>query len=54
MTVHDHHLQTVFDIGTAHIRIIIQRQQLDIREHLLELLADATADHMVRQAAERL
>ena len=52
--VHDQHLQPVLHIGKAHIRVIIQRQDLHIGIKLLQPLDNASAHHMVGQTAKGL
>ena len=52
--VHYQHLQTVLNVRAAHIRVVIQRKQFDIREHLLKFFTYAAAYNVVRQAAEGL
>ena len=41
--IHNKHLQTVFNIRKAYVRIIVKRQQLNIREQFLQPFADASA-----------
>lgn len=50
--IHNEHLQPVFHIGIAGIRVQVQRKDLDARKLLLQPLSDAAAADVVRQAPE--
>ena len=52
--VHDQHLQAVLHVDKAHVRIVVKRQQLNIREHLLETPGNTAAYDMVGDAAKWL
>ncbi len=52
--VHNQHLQAVFDIGKADVRVVIQRQNLHIGIKLLQPFDNASAHDMVGQTAEGL
>ena len=54
LRVHDQHLESVLDVGETDVRVVVQRKDLGVRIELLQLLCDASADHVVGQTAEGL
>ena len=52
--IHNQHLQAVFQIGKAHIRIVVKRQDLGVRVHFPHFFYDAASYHMVWQTAKWL
>ena len=53
-SIDDEHLQAVFDVGKAGIRIVVQAQDLHVRATFLYGLREATTTDVVREAGERL
>ena len=52
--VDDEHLQAVFDVREACIRIVVEREHLDVRVSRLHSLGESSAGNVVCQAGERL
>lgn len=52
--IHNKHLQTVFYVCKAYVRVIVQRQNLHIGEYFFQFFGYATAYYMVWQTPERL